>query len=66
MVLHWDVIPDPSAVSPSCAQARRNVYVEICETRHRVVPGSQHMNCLCTHVAKQVECMEAVHVRPTL
>lgn len=47
MVLHWDVIPDRSAVSPSCAQAQRNLYVEICEIRHRVAAGSRHMNCVC-------------------
>lgn len=38
VVLHWDVIPDCSAVSPSCTQMQRNIYVEICEIRHRVAP----------------------------
>lgn len=47
LVLHWDVIPEYSAVTPSC------IYVEICKIRHRVAPGSGHVNSVCTPVANQ-------------
>lgn len=53
LALHWDVIPECSAVSPLCTQMQRNIYVEICEIRHRVAPGSGDANCVCTPVAKQ-------------
>lgn len=53
VVLHWDVIPEYSAVTPSCTQTQRNIYVEICKIRHRVAPGPRHVNCECTPVVKQ-------------
>lgn len=64
---NWDVIPDYAAVSPSCTQTQRNIYVEICEIQHRVAPGSGDVSCVCMPAVSQdqhhPETMLVLHKR---
>lgn len=57
---NWDVIPDYAAVSPSCTQTQRNIYVEICEIRHRVAARVRKRE-LCVHVCSRAVSQDQHH-----
>lgn len=57
---NWDVIPDCAAVSPSCTQTQRNIYVEICEIQHRVATRVRKRE-LCVHACSRAVSQDQHH-----